>query len=53
MAGRPQRPLVLIIDEEETVRELYGHWFFALGFEVMCASAYGACRWPFGWSAHS
>jgi CheY-like chemotaxis protein len=37
MAGRQQRPLVLIIDEEETVRELYGHWFFALGFEVMCA----------------
>ena len=37
MAGRQQRPLVLIIDEEETVRDLYGHWFFALGFEVMCA----------------
>jgi CheY-like chemotaxis protein len=36
-AGRQQRPLVLIIDEEETVRDLYGHWFFAHGFEVMCA----------------
>ena len=28
---------MLIIDEEETVRDLYGHWFFAQGFEVMCA----------------
>ena len=28
---------MLIIDEEETVRDLYGHWFFALGFQVMCA----------------
>ena len=34
---RRQRPLVLIIDEEETVRDLYGHWFFTHGFEVMCA----------------
>jgi CheY-like chemotaxis protein len=36
-AGRQDRPLVLIIDEEETVRDLYGHWFVAHGFEVMCA----------------
>lgn len=36
-AGRQQGPLVLIIDEDETVRDLYGHWFFAHGFEVMCA----------------
>jgi DNA-binding response OmpR family regulator len=36
--GRTQeRPLVLIIDEEETARDLYGHWFFTHGFEVMCA----------------
>jgi CheY-like chemotaxis protein len=31
------RPLVLIIDAEETVRDLYGHWFSDLGFQVMCA----------------
>ena len=37
MTGWQQRPLVLIIDEEETVRDLYGHWFVAHGFEVMCA----------------
>ena len=36
-ARTPARPLVLIIDEEETARDLYGHWFFAHGFEVMCA----------------
>jgi CheY-like chemotaxis protein len=33
----PERPLVLLIDEEETARDLYGHWFFTHGFEVMCA----------------
>ena len=31
------RPLVLIIDEDETARDLYGRWFFVQGFEVMCA----------------
>jgi CheY-like chemotaxis protein len=31
------RPLVLIIDEEETVRDLYGDWFSEAGFQVMCA----------------
>ena len=36
-ARKPARPLVLIIDEEETARDLYGHWFFTHGFEVMCA----------------
>jgi hypothetical protein len=36
-ARRPAHPLVLIIDEEETARDLYGHWFVAHGFEVMCA----------------
>src|SRR5262245_49057214 len=30
-------PLVLIIDEEETARDLYGHWFAVHGFQVMCA----------------
>jgi len=32
-----ERPLVLIIDAEESARDLYGHWFTALGFQVMCA----------------
>ena len=32
-----QRPLVLIIDSEEAVRDLYGDWFTSLGFQVMCA----------------
>jgi CheY-like chemotaxis protein len=36
-ARKKDRRLVLIIDEEETARELYGRWFFAHGFEVMCA----------------
>jgi hypothetical protein len=31
------RPLVLIIDSEEAVRDLYGKWFVSLGFQVMCA----------------
>jgi CheY-like chemotaxis protein len=31
------RPLALIIDAERTVRDLYGHWFSDLGFQVMCA----------------
>jgi CheY-like chemotaxis protein len=30
-------PLVLIIDAEQTVRDLYGHWFTRQGFQVMCA----------------
>jgi two-component system response regulator FixJ len=38
------RPLVLIIDEEETARDLYGHWFSAHGFQVACAvGVSGAC----------
>ena len=32
-----ERPLVLIIDEEQSARDLYGHWFSAQGFQVMCA----------------
>ena len=31
------RPLVLIVDTDETVRDLYGHWFSSIGFQVMCA----------------
>jgi CheY-like chemotaxis protein len=31
------RPRVLIVDEDETARDLYGRWFFTHGFEVMCA----------------
>jgi len=37
---RPQndgRPTVLIIDDDDGIRDLYGHWFFAQGFQVMCA----------------
>jgi CheY-like chemotaxis protein len=30
-------PLVLIIDADETTRDLYGHWFSSIGFQVMCA----------------
>jgi len=30
-------PLVLIIDSEEAVRDLYSKWFISLGFQVMCA----------------
>jgi CheY-like chemotaxis protein len=32
------RPLVLIIDADETARDLYGHWFSSIGFQVMCAA---------------
>ena len=31
------RPLVLIIDDEESIRDLYSYWFSDLGFQVMCA----------------
>jgi CheY-like chemotaxis protein len=30
-------PLVLIIDADETARDLYIHWFSSIGFQVMCA----------------
>src|SRR5258708_22163015 len=30
-------PLVLIIDAEESVRDLYGDWFSSMGFQVMSA----------------
>jgi CheY-like chemotaxis protein len=32
------RPLVLIVDPHEQTRDLYGHWFHVLGFEVMSTS---------------
>jgi two-component system, chemotaxis family, chemotaxis protein CheY len=31
------RPLVLIVDEDQTARDLYGHWFADHGFQIMCA----------------
>src|ERR1043166_2029363 len=31
------RSLVLILDDDEVARELYSRWFFAEGFDVMCA----------------
>ena len=34
---RSGHPLVLIIDADETARDLYGHWFSSIGFQVMCA----------------
>ena len=32
------RPLVLLVDTDETARDLYGHWFIAMGCEVMSAA---------------
>ena len=31
------RPLVLILESDEVARDLYSRWFFAEGFDVMCA----------------
>ena len=39
------RPLVLIIDEEETARDLYGHWFHLHGFQVACAVGVSGVWW--------
>src|SRR6185436_7130355 len=39
------RPLVLIIDEEETARDLYGHWFHLHGFQVACAVGVSGVSW--------
>ena len=36
-ARKQERPLVLIIDEQQSARDLYGHWFIDQGFQVMCA----------------
>ncbi len=42
------RPLVLIVDEDETARDLYGHWFIDHGFQVACAvGVTGVC-----WALH-
>jgi CheY-like chemotaxis protein len=40
-----RRRLVLIIDSEESVRDLYGHWFASLGFQVMCAVGILGLSW--------
>ena len=39
------RPLVLIIDEEETARDLYGRWFHVHGFQVACAVGISGVWW--------
>ena len=52
-APRPEHPLVLIIDEEETARDLYGHWFVAQGFEVMWAVGVRGLSFAFGESART
>jgi CheY-like chemotaxis protein len=42
---RQERPLVLILDEDETIRDLYGHWFSLHGFDVACAIGLEAVAW--------
>ena len=42
---KQERPLVLIIDEEQSARDLYGHWFITQGFEVMCAVGVFGLSW--------
>jgi CheY-like chemotaxis protein len=42
---RQERPLVLILDEDETTRDLYGHWFILHGFHVACAIGLKAITW--------
>jgi CheY-like chemotaxis protein len=32
-----RRRLVLIIDEDQSARDVYGHWFILHGYQVMCA----------------
>jgi CheY-like chemotaxis protein len=44
-AASDDRPLVLIIDEEETARDLYGHWFLLHGFQVACAVGVSGVWW--------
>jgi|tagenome__1003787_1003787.scaffolds.fasta_scaffold18869698_1 CheY-like chemotaxis protein len=34
---RGERPLVLIIDADQSSRDLYGQWFPARGFDIICA----------------
>ena len=38
----------MILDAEETARDLYGHWFTANGFQVMCAVGVGGLRLALG-----
>jgi DNA-binding response OmpR family regulator len=43
-ATTTRRPLILIVDPDETARDLYGHWCISHGFDVMSAAAVdGAC----------
>src|SRR5947207_2221066 len=44
-AVRDNRPLVLILDADETARDLYAHWFILLGFGVMCAVGSEGVSW--------
>lgn len=37
MACNTHLPLVLIVDADQTTRDLYGDWFSSIGFQVMCA----------------
>jgi hypothetical protein len=56
------RPLVLIIDADQTARDLYGDWFSSIGFQVMCAAgtfalgiqrkSYQRCSGAFSGSRH-
>lgn len=32
------RPMVLIVDRHDDLRDLYGDWFVSVGFEVVCAA---------------
>jgi CheY-like chemotaxis protein len=36
---------VLILDEDETTRDLYGHWFILHRFQVACAVRLEAVAW--------
>jgi DNA-binding response OmpR family regulator len=40
----PNRPLILIVDPDDNLRDLYANWLIVNGFDVMCAAAVdGAC----------
>jgi DNA-binding response OmpR family regulator len=41
----PPRDLVLIIDEDETARDLYAYWFMDRGFDVMHAVGITGLAW--------
>ena len=44
-AENAERPLVLIIDDDEQARDLYGHWFAAHGVQVACAVGTFGLSW--------